>query len=97
MTLPRHYFAHRFAIGTLWTALCLALLLPGTAYSNDIVDRGLWLALFSQGELDIPATDTENLLRWYDTHARFFGGPFPEFQGIVRPGIGYQYNDNHSL
>ena len=34
MTLPRHYFAHRFAIGTLWTALCIALLLPGTAMAN---------------------------------------------------------------
>ena len=97
MTLPRRYFVQRIPVVTLWALFCLAVLLPRTARSSDIVDHGLWLALFSQGELDIPATDTENLLWWYDTHARFFDGPFSEFQGIVRPGIGYRYNDNHSL
>ena len=86
-----------------WTSLCIGgflcavFIVPPVVCGQDIVDRGLWLALFSQGELDIPATDTENLLWWYDTHARFFGGPFPEFQGIVRPGMGYKLSDNHSM
>jgi len=97
MTLPLPYCATGLAIATLCAALCAHLSLPATARGADIHDHGFWLALFSQGELDLPATDTEKLLWWYDTHARFFGGQLPEFQGIVRPGMGYKLNDNHSV
>ena len=59
-------------------------------------DAGLWLAMFAQGD----ATDlgsNERLKWWFDGHARFFDDNDGFGQSIVRPGLGWELDENSAL
>lgn len=63
---------------------------PGTARSQTVADSGQWTALFSQGDFDHGG----QWKWWFDGHLRLLDDAGGFNQSIVRPGIGWNLNDN---
>ena len=82
-----------------WLAACvfvLAALSPLIA-RGQIQDTGLWLGGFSQGGFQLPALEDTDARWWFDANIRYLGDDFELFQTVIRPGIGYQLNDEQSV
>jgi len=77
-----------------WLVLCSVwLLLPRLAVGQAVSDVGQWNALFAQGDLDAFGNRSDRLKWWFDGHLRFLDDADGFNQSIVRPGIGWQLNE----
>ena len=85
----------RRAAGVLVVAVGLAAAWGELAH-GQIQDAGIWLGAFSQGELSLTGLEHAPTRWWFDGQARFLGDDFELFQGIVRPGVGYQLTEKQS-
>ena len=68
-------------------------------YDNSPDDTGLWLGVFDRGDISHDALPNRYKW-WFDGHARFFddrSGYGQSSQSIVRPGIGYDLNDQATV
>jgi hypothetical protein len=83
------------AIGILAFSCFLSSLL-GEAAQGQIQDTGLWLGAFSQGQFNPKGLEDARTRWWFDGNARFLGDEFELFQGVVRPGLGYQLTENQT-
>jgi len=82
-------------IGILAVSCVLAPVLESPAH-GQIQDTGLWLGAFSQGQLNFKDLEDARTRWWFDGNARFLGDDFELFQGVVRPGLGYQLNEEQT-
>lgn len=58
-------------------------------------DTGLWFAALGNGKL--PNDEASSLRWWFDGHLRLRDDASGFNQSIIRPGIGYQVNEDHAL
>ncbi|MCP4175373.1 MAG: DUF2490 domain-containing protein [Fuerstiella sp.] len=66
-----------------------------TAKAQSVNDSGLWAGGFGRGDI---APDVNDRLKWwFDGHARFFDDTDGFGQSIVRPGIGYAFDERFTL
>ena len=63
---------------------------------GQVQDAGLWLGAFSQGQLSPKRLEDARTRWWFDGNARFLGDDFELFQGVVRPGLGYQLTEEQT-
>ena len=77
--------------------IILATTLCRSAWGQAIQDGGVWLAAFSQGEIQRSFLSRHDGLWWFDAHTRYVGDAFEFLQSIVRPGIGWQLSDDQSV
>ena len=82
-------------IGILAVSCVLAPVLESPAH-GQIQDTGLWLGAFSQGQFNFKDLEDARTRWWFDGNARFLGDDFELFQGVVRPGLGYQLNEEQT-
>jgi len=82
-------------IGILAVSCVLAPVLESPAH-GQIQDTGLWLGAFSQGQLNFKDLEDARTRWWFDGNARFLGDDFELFHGVVRPGLGYQLNEEQT-
>jgi hypothetical protein len=91
--------AHTVCIVRAGLAACVCGLLavsPPIA-SGQIQDTGLWLGGFSQGGFQLPALEDTAARWWFDANVRYLGDDFELFQTVIRPGLGYQLNEEQSV
>lgn len=76
----------------LLTGIILSLPINETAWSQDVDDGGLWMAMFTQGDLISAANGRRGVKWWFDGHSRFLDDTDGFHQSIVRPGVGIPLN-----
>ena len=74
----------------------LLLVSASNAHAQTVDDTGLWLGVFSRGDISLESHETSSsrIKWWFDGHARFFDDTDGFGQSIVRPGIGYALTDS---
>lgn len=70
--------------------LLAGLLCQASAEAQSNSDGGTWFATFGRGQL----ADDPNWKWWFDGHLRFVEDANGFTQSIVRPGVGYTFEDN---
>ncbi len=83
------------AISMLAVSCVLASIFESPA-QGQVQDAGLWLGAFSQGQLSPKGLEDARTRWWFDGNARFLGDDFELFQGVVRPGLGYQLTEEQT-
>jgi hypothetical protein len=83
------------AISMLAVSCVLASIFESPAH-GQIQDAGLWLGTFSQGQFNPKGLEDARTRWWFDGNARFLGDDFELFQGVVRPGLGYQLTEEQT-
>lgn len=74
-------------------AATLLLLSSGSAAARIQQDHGAWLMWLAQGSFEEASPRLSNLVWWFDGHARFFARTDGYGQSIVRPAIGWRFNE----
>ncbi len=75
-----------------WVLLCAS-----SVNGQSVDDQGQWNALFAQGDFKNWGCESDRLRWWFDGHIRLLDDTDGFNQSIVRPGIGWQLNEQSSL
>jgi hypothetical protein len=84
-------------VGLAACAIAALLVVTPTVARGQIQDTGLWLGGFAQGPFQRTALEDTDMRWWFDGNIRYFGDDFELFQTVIRPGIGYQLDDEQSV
>jgi len=75
-------------------ALSAALSLPSDSARAELAHQGGgWLMFLGQGDFKAASPKLSKVVWWLDVHARFFDDTAGYGQSIVRPAIGWRFND----
>lgn len=76
--------------------LLLAMMALNTCQAQPVHDFGTWFSLNTQGKFQHFNKETR-LRWWFDGHLRYLDDAGGFNQSIIRPGIGYQVNENTNV
>jgi hypothetical protein len=93
---PAYNLYRRKRIATTLVLLA-AYLAPAIASAETVNDEGLWVALFSQGNLHENECSCHTVKWWFDGQLRFLDDTDGFHQSLIRPGVGVTLNDNVTL
>lgn len=69
----------------------------GTCSLQAVDDAGYWTAVLAQGDLHAFDSQSDRLKWWFDGHLRLLEDTDGFNQSIIRPGVGWTLNPNHSI
>ncbi|MEQ8838079.1 MAG: DUF2490 domain-containing protein, partial [Lacipirellulaceae bacterium] len=65
--------------------------------AQAVDDAGYWTAVLAQGDLQAFDSQEDRMKWWFDGHFRLLEDTDGFNQSIIRPGVGWTLNPNHSV
>ena len=77
--------------------ICVSLFSSETARAQTVNDEGLWFAFITNGDIARRGSNFDRLKWRFEGHARFLDDAGGFNQGIIRPALGWQVNEQTSV